>query len=146
MAANIGGNVSTPGFTQGSAGEPYENEEDEAQILTDQDQTTPDDLITQDENMGAPTNTLESLEDEPADFMRGELDVKEQMDRAADALDSSIRGLQNQGYEDSPRTELGAAFKNTPGGIEEVEFKTDEDLKIKARSGHAPRPKPEEHH
>ncbi len=138
MAADNGGNVSIPGFTQASAGEAYENSDDEAQILADQDQTTPDDNLTRDENMGAPSNSLEAMEDEPGDFMRGEVDVKEQMDRAADAMDSSIRGLQTQGDEDSPRTELGSAFRNTPGGLEEVEFKTDEELKIRARKGHAP--------
>ena len=138
MAADNGGNVSIPGFTQGSAGEADENSNDEAQILADQDQTTPDNNLTRDENMGAPSNSLEAMEDEPGDFMRGEIDVKEQMDRAADALDSAIRGLQTQGDEDSPRTELGSAFQNTPGGLEEVEFKTDEELKIRARKGHAP--------
>jgi hypothetical protein len=65
------------------------------------------------------------------------LDVKEQMDRAADAMDTSIRGLQNQAYEDSPRTELGAAFRNTPGGLEEVEMKTDQELAIRHQSPHA---------
>ncbi len=135
MAANIGGTVSVPGFTQGNSGEACENKADEQQILGDQDQTTPDDSLTRDENMGAPSNTLEAMEDEPGDFMRGEVDVKEQMDRAADALDSAIRGLQTQGDEDSPRTELGSAFRNTPGGVDEVAFRTDEDLKIKARRG-----------
>ncbi|MNL62684.1 hypothetical protein D3C87_1867280 [compost metagenome] len=71
---------------------------------------------------------MDSLENEPDDFMRGDIDVKEQMDRAAEAMDSSIRGYQNQGTEDSPMTELGASFKYTPGGIEEVAEKTDEYL------------------
>ena len=118
----------TPGFTGSAGAEIFENKRDESDILADQDQTVSADALTADENMGAKSTTLEPLEDEPADFMRGEVDVKEQMDRTADAVDSSIRGLSNQADEDSPRTELGAAFKDTPGGLEEVEMKTDQDL------------------
>lgn len=117
-----------PGFTQSAGAEIFENKRDESDILADQDQTVPADRLTQDENMGAKSTTLDTLEDEPGDFMRGEVDVKTQMDRAADAVDSSLRGLSNQADEDSPRTELGAAFKDTPGGLEEVEMKTDQDL------------------
>jgi hypothetical protein len=86
--------------------------------------------------MGAKSTTLEALEEEPGDFMRGEVDVKEQMDRAANAIDSSIRGLSNQADEDSPRTEIGAAFRDTPGGLEEVEERTDEELAHKKKSHH----------
>lgn len=117
-----------PGFTNVGGAESSENTRDESGILTDQDQTTFDDKLTRDENMGAPENSLESLEDEPADFMRGEVDVLEQMDRAASAMEASILGLGSQGTEDSPRSEIGASFKDTPGGIEEVEMKTDEDI------------------
>jgi len=128
----------TASFTESAGAEIFENKKDEADILTDQDQTNPSDRLTRDENMGAKSTTLESLEDEPAAFMRGEVDVKEQMDRAADALEASIMGLTNQGDEDSPRTELGAAFKDTPGGLEEVEMKTDQDLALahKGKSKH----------
>lgn len=114
-----------PGFTRVSGAEASENERDESDIITDQDQSA---AGVPDENMGARSRTLDSLEEEPDDFIQGDIDVKEQMDRAADAMDTSIRGLQNQGTEDSPRTELGASFKYTPGGIEEVEMKTDQDL------------------
>ncbi|MNJ98494.1 hypothetical protein D3C87_162600 [compost metagenome] len=120
-----------PEFTQYSKGQPTENSMDEAEILGDQDQTTPPKRNRRrrdDENMGAKSLSYDSLEDEPGDFMRGEIDVKEQMDRAADAMDASLKGLQNQGAEDSPQTELGASFKYTPGGIEEVAEKTDEYL------------------
>lgn len=116
-----------PGFTGNSRGEADENTEDEKEILGDQDLTEKIDL-SDDENMGAHSNSLDSLEEEPEDFLEGEVDVKEQMDRAADAMEASIFGYQNQGTEDSPRTELGAAFKYTPGGIEEVEMKTDQEL------------------
>jgi hypothetical protein len=97
-----------PGFTRTSGDEASENERDESNIVTDQDQSA---AGVPDENMGARSRTLDSLEDEPDDFIRGDIDVKEQMDRAADAMDTSIRGLQNQGTEDSQRTELGASFK-----------------------------------
>jgi len=126
-----GGPVSVPGFTRAVPGGASEDENDEADILADQDLT---EKLSQadDENMGAKSESLDELEDdEPDAFLEGEIDVKEQMDRAADAMDSSIRGLQNQGYEDSPRSELGAAFRNTPGGLEEVEMKTDQDLAIR---------------
>lgn len=117
-----------PEFTQTKMGEASENTYDENEILEDQDVTNKSNLHTDDENMGAKTRSYESLEDEPGDFMRGEIDVKDQMDRAADAMDASIHGYQNQGAEDSPRTEIGASFKYTPGGLEEVEAKTDEYL------------------
>jgi hypothetical protein len=76
---------------------------------------------------------LDSLEEEPDQFLTGEIDVKEQMDRAADAMDASIHGYQNQAYEDSPERELGASFKDTPGGLDEVAMKTDEALAKRAR-------------
>lgn len=117
-----------PEFTQTRMGEASEDSYDEKEILGDQDVTNKSNLRTDDENMGAKSRSYEPMEEEPGDFMRGEIDVKEQMDRAADAMDASIHGYQNQGAEDSPKTELGASFKYTPGGIEEVEAKTDEYL------------------
>ncbi len=127
LMAETEGRTSVPGFTKTVTGGGSENENDEADILSDQDLTQK--LSTaDDENMGAKSESLDALEDEPDVFLSGEIDVKEQMDRAADAMDASIHGLQNQGYEDSPRSELGAAFRNTPGGIEEVEMKTDQEL------------------
>ncbi len=130
MASNQHGTAS---FTQSAGAEIFENKKDESDILADQDQTGLTDRLTQDENMGAKSTTMESLEEEPGAFMRGEVDVKEQMDRAADAIESSIMGLSNQGDEDSPRTEIGAAFQDTPGGLEEVEAKTDQDLALAHR-------------
>lgn len=115
-----------PEFTQPTKGEPSENTMDENEILNDQDVTRKLNPHRDDENLGAKSLSYESLEDEPGDFMRGEVDVKEQMDRAADAMESSIFGYQNQSTEDSPRTEIGASFQHTPGGLEEVEQKTDE--------------------
>jgi hypothetical protein len=117
-----------PGFASSGNGEADENSNDESDILSDQDLTSKIDLLEDDENLGAHSRSLDALEDEPDEFLEGEIDVKEQMDRAAEAMESSIFGYQNQGTEDSPRTELGAAFRDTPGGLEEVEMKTDQDL------------------
>ena len=124
--AEIGEDASAPGFTQSHRGEAGENGEDEAIILGDQDQTLQHARTKTDENMGAKSTTLEPMEDEPSDFMRGEVDVKEQMDRAAGALESSVNGYLDSDTEDS--VELSASFEGTPGGLEEVAEKTDEDL------------------
>lgn len=120
--------TSIPAFTRETEGAPAEDPMDEADILGDQDQTKTLQPGTDDENMGAQSYSLDSLENEPADFMRGDLDVKEQMDRAADALEASLAGWESQAYEDDPRGDLGASFRATPGGLEEVEMKTDQDL------------------
>lgn len=137
-----GRNSDLPGFTEEIPGEAEENSQDEWEILADQDVTNKI-TDTDDENMGAKSNSLDEFEDDEPDlFLTGEVDVKEQMDRAAEAMDSSIHGYQHQGFEDSPRTELGASFKFTPGGLEEVEEKTDQDLAVHNHSPHArPRPK-----
>jgi hypothetical protein len=59
-----------------------ENVEDEAEIVGDVDETTSDHSLEEEE-----------LEDLPEKFIRGELDVKEQMDRTdAHIIDASIGG------------------------------------------------------
>lgn len=103
-----------------------ENIRDESQILADQDQTMKHDLAKLDENMGAMSNSLEAIENEPEDFMNGEIDVKEQMDRARQAMAYSIHGVQEARSEDDPQSELNASFKNTPGGLDEMIMHTDE--------------------
>ncbi len=115
-----------PAFTQKKMGEASENRVDENEILVDQDQTGQTTLKETVKRFNMTDTALEPLEDLPSDFMRGEVDVKTQMDMAASAMDSSLRGLQNQSEEDSPRGELGASFRDTPGGLEEVAAKTDE--------------------
>lgn len=70
--------------------EPIENHDDESQILADQDLTNENDITELDENLGAKSHSLDDLEKEPADFMRGEVDVKEQMERTTRAMDSVI--------------------------------------------------------
>ncbi len=130
-----------PSFSGLHQGEATNNHTDEGEILVDKDQTSKVEVKDLKKAMKNTDRSFEPLEDLPADFMRGEIDVLEQMNLAADALDSSLRGLPDGGSEDSPRGELGSSFKNTPGGIEEVEAKTDEylashGLKKKSRRAH----------
>lgn len=105
-----------------------ENISDESQILTDQDQTMSADPSRLDENMGAISNSLEPMEDEAPDFMRGEVDVKKQMDLTRRAMEDGLNGVRP----DPPPTigedgELDAAFRETPGGLEEVIMKTEQE-------------------
>lgn len=80
-----------------------ENTQDEADILQGENQ-----------NETMFTKKLEPIEDEPEEFIRGEVDVVEQMSRAAhDIEDPAHDG------------ELASSFKFTPGGIEEVEMVMD---------------------
>lgn len=86
-----------------------------------------------DENMGAISNSLEPMEDESPDFMRGEVDVKKQMDLTRRAMEDGINGI----HHDPPPTlgedgELDAAFRDTPGGLEEVIMKTEQERSRKA--------------
>lgn len=123
---DIDPSAATPPFTQLKLGETTENKVDENEILVDKDETGHDTIKTTVERFNLTDTDLDTLEDLPADFMRGEVDVKSQMDMAASAMDSSLRGLQDPGSEDSPKGELGASFRDTPGGIDEVAAKTDE--------------------
>lgn len=118
----------TPGFTNLHRGEVTENHFDEHGILADKDQTSNVDVKNLKKQMKQTDRALDTLEDLPADFMRGEIDVVEQMDLASQALDASLKGLPDHGSEDSPRGELGASFRDTPGGLDEVGAKTDEYL------------------
>lgn len=114
----------TPDFTKTSMGEAAESKQDSSEILDDQDQTIESDALTRDENMGAKTYSLDTLEDEPGDFARGEIDVKTQMDRTARQLNSTIHGFESLDDEGEPE-----------GGLEEVVQKTDEALS-RARHRH----------
>ena len=125
---DINPSAAIPPFTQLKRGETTENKIDETEILVDKDETGHDTVKTTVERFQMTDTNLDTLEDLPGDFMRGEVDVKSQMDMAASAMDSSLRGLQDPGSEDSPKGELGASFRDTPGGIEEVAAKTDEFL------------------
>ena len=117
-----------PSFTGLHQGEATNNHVDENEILVDKDETSKVDVKNLKRAMKNTDRSFDTLEDLPSDFIRGEVDVLDQMNMAADALDSSLRGLPDRGSEDSPRGELGSSFKHTPGGLEEVEAKTDEYL------------------
>jgi len=68
------------------AAEPAENERDEADILLNQDETDVGEPNEDDFAMGAgPTDRLSAAESE--DFARGEVDVKDQMDRTSRAIE-----------------------------------------------------------
>lgn len=97
-----------------------ENQNDESKILSDQDMTTRGDLTQ--------TTSVENLEDDPKDFVSGEIDVKEQMDRAAHVQADSLAGVQGAKGTRDRRSELSESFRATPGGLEEVIMKTDEDI------------------
>lgn len=104
------------------------SKKDNEMILEDQDQTRSPD-----------SSNYNAIEAEPENFKNGQIDVKEQMDRTMNDMEASLLGLQNQGTEDSPNSEIGASFKHTPGGLEEVAAKTDEYL---ASQGLAPKTTP----
>lgn len=62
-----------------------ENEKDEADILANQDETDPGDINEDDMIMGAgPTDRFSGAGSK--EFARGEVDVKEQMDRTSRAM------------------------------------------------------------
>jgi hypothetical protein len=69
-----------------------ENVRDENMIISDQDQTESGDPGLHDDNLGQDEQFANSLEDEPGDFVRGEVDVVEQMKRATRAMDDVIQG------------------------------------------------------
>lgn len=100
--------------------EPEENQKDESKILSDQDMTLKEDLTQ--------ASTLDNVEDDPNEFVTGEVDVKEQMDRTAHVVADSLKGVQNARSQRDRSSELLESFRATPGGLEEVIMKTDEDL------------------
>ncbi len=77
-------------MNNGGAGSSDEHD-DEVQIISDQDLTNESDITELDENLGAKSNSLDDLENEPADFMRGEVDVTEQMERTTRAMQAALR-------------------------------------------------------
>lgn len=67
-----------------------ENPRDEKIILADQDQTHDPKIL--DETLGQDNFIAEPVGDEPADFVRGEVDVVEQMKRTARAMKHIVEG------------------------------------------------------
>jgi hypothetical protein len=75
--------------------EVVENDKDEADILANQDETHPGSPNHDDHMMGAgPTDRFSNAE--ANDFTRGEVDVKEQMDRATRAMNFPNRAHTNK--------------------------------------------------
>jgi hypothetical protein len=70
-----------------------ENAADEAGILSDQDETKLSDPSAEDMNLGAAGTEL----NEPAEFARGEIDVKEQMDRTMAKMDAGLHRPRDPG-------------------------------------------------
>ncbi|MBX2988359.1 MAG: hypothetical protein KF802_10730 [Bdellovibrionaceae bacterium] len=91
------------------------------EILSDMDQTSMRSSPEDDLRGGGPVSL--DLEDEPAEFVRGEIDVKTQMDRTTRIAKADALG--HHDLDDSPDM--------TPGGLDEVAAKTDEDLARKGR-------------
>lgn len=65
-----------------------ENAADEANILADQDETNMTDLSANDENIGS--DGTEEFGLDSAEFARGEIDLKELMDRSVAAQDALV--------------------------------------------------------
>lgn len=87
-------------------GQAFENAEDAALILGDQDITFNEEEITEDDKLGSDgsDNNPMSVENEPPAFVRGEVDVAEQMSRTTRAIDykatsSLIRGARDDDFE-----------------------------------------------
>lgn len=92
---------------------------DESKIIGDQDQTFESANLKANSTMGSgPANW--DLEDEPEEFARGEIDVMTQIDRTTRIARANAYG--HHDLDDSPEM--------TPGGIEEVAAKTDQDLAL----------------
>ena len=66
------------------------NRADESNIITDQDITNEHDITSLDENMGAISNSMDTLENEPDEFLQGEVDVVTQMNRTTRAMEKTI--------------------------------------------------------
>jgi hypothetical protein len=85
-----------------------ESSDDEIEIMMDQDQTS---------SMGRSAPNLLDVENEPMDFIRGDVDVKTQMDRTTQNMKLQIQGVRDNSH---------------PGlqthGIEEAAAATDRDL------------------
>lgn len=95
------------------------DERDRSDIIRDKDETL--DESEREAMSGAP---IQDYENEPGEFMRGEIDVKTQIDRTVRITRAEARG--HHELDDSPDF--------TPGGIDEVAEKTDQDLA--ERKGH----------
>ncbi len=83
------------------------NRRDESQIISDQDLTNEHSIQALDSHMGALSTHLEDIEDEPEEFIQGEVDVVTQMRRTTRAMDEAID--QSEGRKAHPKHDT---FKN----------------------------------
>lgn len=83
----------------GVAGQAAENPEDEAEIFDDADETMQEHFATDIDRVDQDSREMEDL---PSQFVRGEIDVKEQMDRT----DARIIDASRQGHLDDEVPEL----------------------------------------
>lgn len=72
-------------------GDPVENAADEANILADQDETRLADPAANDANLGSDGTAEDFGLDDRGEFARGEIDLKEQMDRTMANMNASHR-------------------------------------------------------
>jgi hypothetical protein len=93
-----------------------ESSEDEIEIMMDQDRTS---------SMGKRAANLLDVENEPAEFIRGDVDVKTQMDRTTRTMrlqlegvrDNTLPGLQTHGIEEAAAaTDRDLAMKRAQNG------------------------------
>jgi hypothetical protein len=85
-------------FSRSSA---LENEEDEAAIMADKDQTRDPLSFEHEERHNRFAN---NVEDEPEDFIEGDVDVKRQMDRTERLMQSQLDGTDgNRGRHEDDR-------------------------------------------
>ncbi len=81
-------NTETGRLTNLETSDILENADDERDIILDQDETALSNRQSMDENLGAFGLDTPPLSDDPK-FIRGELDVKDQMDRAIRAKNNA---------------------------------------------------------
>lgn len=84
-------NTKLSGFPVSENPDILENAEDERDIILDQDQTSLSSSRHMDENLGAFGRDTPPLSEDP-EFIRGELDVKDQMDRAIRSMNNAVGG------------------------------------------------------
>jgi hypothetical protein len=115
VTSNARSDITGSGAGIGSiSGQAAENAEDEANILGDSDQVGTDPTI-EDDDMGRGGRVTGDLEqDEPGEFVRGELDVKTQIDRTTRIMQANLGG--HHLWEDPSDPD------ETPGGLDDPDF------------------------
>jgi hypothetical protein len=83
-------------------GDPTENSQDERDILADKDQVLGQDPSKEDPS-AVRGQMSGSVEDEPDDFVRGEIDVVTAIDRTMRDYDDDLRGLSRRSAKEDDR-------------------------------------------